>query len=215
MSSALKPRDLALAFALVAAVASARMLSESHAELTLGEHKIAAGQAVEGIRHLESAAHLYLPGSPYTRRAYDALDAHARACETRGQNDQALVAWRAIRSSALATRWVVVPYRSELTRANRRIARLMALTPAAPEDRAMTPASLEEKHLALLAEDRAPEAAWMLLMGVGLAAWLSAALWSARHGWSDAHGARKGELARAAGVFVVGAALFVLGLWRA
>lgn len=213
--TALRARDLSLALGLVAVVTSARLLAESRDELDLGERAIAAGRPLEGIRHLESAAHLYLPGSPYVRRAYADLDAHARACETRGQNDQALLAWRAVRSSALATRAGVIPYRAELTRANRRIARLMSLLPTAPEDRALTPARLEEKHLALLSEDRAPEPAWTVLMGIGLGAWLSAALWAARNGWGDDHRPRRTELTRAAGVFVLGAALFVLGLWRA
>lgn len=199
----------------IAAVVCARVLTDSRAELDAGRRALAAGHDDMGVRRLRRAAHLYLPLSPYTRDAYDALEAYARSAESRGQNDRALSAWRAVRSSALATRWLVIPYRERLERANRRIARLMSLLPPPPVDRGATQAQLEERHLALLQEDRAPDPAWVVLMGLGFALWMGAVAWAARVGWDDDDRPQWPKL-RVAGVAVaLGVLLFFVALARA
>ena len=205
---------LALALALCLVVV-ARVTLYARRELLAGRAALAAGRADVGVRHLRRAAHLYLPSSPYTREAYDTLESFARESETRGQSDRALSAWRAVRSSALATRWLVVPHRDRLDRANRHIARLMSSLPAPPEDRGVARERLEERHLALLQEDRAPEPAWVVLLGAGLALWLGAAVWAARHAFDDDDRPLGQPLARAAGVFALGVALFLIALHRA
>ena len=167
------------------------------------------------VRALRRAAHLYLPGNPANAGAYDALERFARDQETLGRHDHALLAWRAVRSSALATRWIVVPYRDRLDRANRRIARLMALLPPPPEERDTPVARREELHYALLLEDRAPEPAWVLVLAVGVALWLGGAFHAARHGWDDDDRPRARALALASAAVAVGLLLFVLALLRA
>ena len=208
-------RQWAAVIALLTAVVVVRVLVTAGVQLRAGEASLAAGRADEGVRQLRRAAHMYLPGSPYTRRAYDDLEAWGDRCEQRGERDQALVAWRAVRASALATRWLVVPYRNRLDRANHRIARLMALLPQPPEDRATPVPRLEERYLALLTEDRAPEPAWVLVMGAGLFLWLGAAAWAARNGWDETDRPRLRTLGWAGAAVGMGFLLFLAGLARA
>lgn len=212
MRSALR---YAAAAALVLAVAAGRVAVESRAALDEGNAQLRRGAVEPGVRALRRAAHLYLPGNPATARAYDSLERFARDQETLGRHDHALLAWRAVRSSALATRWVVVPHRDRLDRANRRIARLMALLPPPPEERDTPVERREELHYALLLEDRAPEPAWVIVLGVGLALWIGAAFYAARHGWDEDDRPRGRALAASGAAVAVGLTLFVLALLRA
>jgi hypothetical protein len=210
-----RARRWGLVALVIAAVVGARVLSDARTELDAGRRALAEGHDDVGVRRLRRAAHLYLPLSPYTRDAYDALEAYARAAESRGQNDRALSAWRAVRSSALATRWLVIPYREQLERANRRIARLMSLLPPPPVDRGASQAQLEERHLALLQEDRAPDPAWVVLMGLGFALWMGAVAWATRRGWDDDDRPQWPVLRVAGAVVAVGMLLFFVSLARA
>lgn len=205
----------AAAAALVLAVAAGRVAVESRAALDEGNAQLRRGAVEPGVRALRRAAHLYLPGDPATAAAYDALERFARDQETLGRHDHALLAWRAVRSSALATRWVIVPHHDRLMRANRRIARLMALLPPPPEERDTTVERREELHYALLLEDRAPEPAWVVVLGLGLALWVGAAFYAARHGWDDEDRPRVRPLAAAGAAVAVGLTLFLLALLRA
>lgn len=208
-------RRNALWVALVLAAVCGRALWSSRGALHAGRAALAQGRHDEGVLLLRRAAHLYLPGSPYVAAAYDALEASARESETRGQNDRALAAWRAVRASALATRWVVVPYADRLDRANRHVAHLMALLPPAPDERDTTVQTREERHLALLREDRAPEPGWVLVLAVGFALWAASLAHAARRGWDDDDRPQRGPLALAGAAGGIGVLLFVLALARA
>lgn len=194
---------------------SGRLLIESRSALHAGRDALLRGEVDEGIFALRRAAHLYLPGSPYVRDAYDELERVARDSETRGLPERALTAWRAVRASALSTRWLASPYEARLRSANQHIAHLMAQQPAAPDERDRSPRAREERHLTLLGEDRAPEPAWKVVLGVGLALWLMGMLHAARAGWDDDDRAQRGPLAAAGALGGVGAALLLLALWRA
>lgn len=199
----------------LAALVCGRVLVDARRELLDGRAALAAGRDDAGVRHLRRAAHLYLPGSPYVRDAYDELESFARSAEARGQGDRALAAWRAVRSSALATRWLVVPYRDRLDRANRRIARLMAALPRPPVDRDLPASQVEERHLALLQDSGAPDPAWVVVMGLGFALWMGAVAWAARHGWDDDDRPRWRSLRLAGAAVAAGMALFFVALARA
>lgn len=201
--------------ALLAALVTGRVLVEGARELAAGEAALSRGDVPEGLRRLRRAAHWYLPGSPYSARAFARLEAVAQQAESQGRSEHAFAAWRAVRASALATRWLVIPERARLERANRHLAALLAEMPPAPEDRDKDRARLREEHLALLAEDRAPEPAWVVVMALGFALWLSAAFWGARHGWDDDDRPRRRPLAIAGTVLGFGLVLFVLGIARA
>jgi hypothetical protein len=209
----------ALPYALVAAALFAlvcgRVLWEGSHELSAGEAAQARGELPEAIRRLRRAAHWYLPGTPYYARAYERLEAIATQAEARGSTEPAFAAWRAIRASALSTRWLIVPERARLERANRHLAALLAEMLPPPEDQGKDRARLREEHLALLTEDRAPEPAWVLVMGAGFALWLFAVFFAATRGWDEQDRPHARTLAGAAALFAVGLALFAWGLIRA
>lgn len=201
--------------ALLASLVIGRVLLEGGRELHAGEAALARGEVPEAIRRLRRAAHWYLPAGPYHARAYAMLETIATQAEAQGRTDHALDAWRAVRSSALATRWLVVPERARLERADRHLAALMAELPAPPEDRGKSKARLREEHLALLSEHHAPEPAWVVVMTAGFGLWLAAVLWGARHGWTDDDRVRPRALAIAGLLVGVGMGLFLLAIARA
>lgn len=200
---------------LCAAALYGRLLWESRVALRAGESSLRRGDAASGITSLRRAAHLYAPGNPYVAGAYDALERVARESETRGQADRALTAWRAVRSSALSTRWLVIPYEDRLRTANQHIAHLMAQREPALDERERSPRAREEQHLALLNEDRAPEPAWRVVLAAGMALFLGGLGRAAFAGWDDADRPRRGALVSAGAVGALGAALLLVALWRA
>ncbi len=199
---------------LVAAVA-VRVLVEGAAELRAGDAAQARGDAADAIRRWRRAAHWYAPGSPYCSRAYERLEAVATQAETQGRADVAFSAWRSIRASALATRWLIIPQHDRLERANRHIAALIAAMPQPPEDRDRDRTRVREEHLSRLNEDHAPEPAWIVLMGIGFATWLGAAWWAARNGWDDNDRVKPRALGASAALVLFGIALFLLSVARA
>lgn len=205
----------ALVAMFLVAVASGRVLLEGASELRAGDAAQSRGDPGDAIRRWRRAAHWYLPGSPFCTRAYARLEAAALAAEASGRGDLAFSAWRAIRASALSTRWLVIPQRERLERANRHLAALLSEMPQPPEDRDRDRARVREDHLARLNEDHAPEPAWVVTLAVGLAMWLGAAVWAARRGWNARDEAQRRTLAIAGAVLVLGMALFLLGVARA
>lgn len=201
--------------ALCALALCGRVLVESRSALGEGRAAMARGDHDGGVRALRRAAHLYLPGSPFVAAAYDELESFARQSETRGQGERALLAWRAVRSSALSTRWLVIPHAERLRRANRHIAHLMAAEPASPDERERSARAREEQHLAMLSEDRAPEPAWLVVLAAGLALWLGAMVHAARSGWDAEDRPLPRPLAAAGAAGTLGAALLLTALWRA
>lgn len=212
-------RRRAVGYALCALVvllaASTRALVESSRELTAADASAARGDTSDAVRRLRRAAHWYVPGSPYCSTAYEKLERIATEAEAQGRAEQALSAWRAIRASALATRWLVVPERARLDRANRHIAALMAELPAPPEDRAKDRSRLREEHLSLLSEDRAPDPAWLVVLAVGLATWLFGLFRAMRDGWDEDDRPQPRPLAVALALSAGGLALLLLAVARA
>lgn len=196
-------------------VASVRVLVESRNELNEGQSALSRGDTSEAIRRLRRAAHWYLPGSPWCSGAYVTLERVASEAEAQGRNEQALSAWRAIRASALATRWMIVPEKPRLERANRHIAALMAELPPPPEDRAKDRNRLREEHLALLQQDHAPDPAWLVVMGVALLTWCAGLYSALRNGWDDEDRPQKRPLTIALCALFGGLAMMLFAISRA
>lgn len=207
-------RNAALALA-VGALLVGRGFVSARSALADGRAALQRGDTDAGVRQLRRAAQWYLPGNPFAHEALEALEAHARACEARGQHAQALDAWRALRAALWSTRGLIPRDAARLDRANHHIAHRMSLLPPGPDERDAGPRAREERHLALLQEDRGADPAWTLVMGVGLAGLLAAAMTAALRGWDGAHRPQRAVLGRAAAAAAVGVGLFALGLWRA
>src|SRR5262249_49604080 len=123
----------------------------------------------------------------------------------------ALDAWRAIRSSILATRSFYTPFPARLAAANARIADLMAADDRAPG----TVADKRQYHYDLLARDDSPRVGWALVALAGLAAWVGGGFWFARRGVPEAGKLVRRTAARAGLAIALGIIVWMLGLWQA
>jgi hypothetical protein len=104
-------------------------------ELAIAEstEALLRGDARLAIEKARTAALFYAPGAPHVRVAYGRMIAIGRAAEERKDPELALAAYQAVRSSALSTRWLVVPHADDLAVAEDGIARLMAVAPRPPQ----------------------------------------------------------------------------------
>lgn len=153
-----------------------RVLLASRAELTDGRAAYARGDREAAVVHLRRAAHWYAPGSPFVPEALDELRRIARQAEMEGQEELALSAYRAIRTSCIGTRSFYTPNEDRLDEANRRIAALMARqTPRPPMDRGKTASQLSREHYELLSRVEAPSPQWSALAGLAFLGWIGAA----------------------------------------
>jgi hypothetical protein len=151
----------ALCLALVVfALATQRMLVRGGEELRASDVAFDAGQLDAAIRHARRAATSYVPGAGHVDAAYERLRAVAVGAERARDASLAQSAWRAMRAAALETRHVWSPRAQELEQADSNLARLAGAAAASP------PAAL------LLDATRAPEAIWVVALGLGFAsAW--------------------------------------------
>lgn len=215
------PASLPLRVLVVAVIAlgagSVRTAMDSARELSAGRDARARGETLEAVRHLRRAAHAYLPGSPWCAAAYAELAAIGTGAEAASKPEHAFAAWRAIRSSALGTRWVLTPHEDALSNANLHLASLLAAMPAPGVDRDKSVEQRRTEHLALLQQNDAPAVPWLLVMGLGFALWTSS-VWRLLRARAPAPSERTADGRQrwiaAAGV-VVGLALFLAGVARA
>lgn len=184
---------------LALAVVTARAVSNGEAELKKSDVAFDQGRLTAALEHARRAAVDYAPGAPHVARAYARMIAIAVGAEARGKHQLALAAWRAVRGAALETRHLWIPRRRELERANRSLARLEAMPPPPPDARQITgpltpnvanapdsdasaaavrasaasaqaERTAERRNLAELQRSDAPDADWVLVLGIGLAA---------------------------------------------
>src|SRR6188768_2267110 len=87
-----------------------RAVWEGRGALHDGDAAAARGDLDGAIDHWRAAARWYVPFAPHVDDAYARLERAALDAEARKNGIAALAAWRAIRSSALATRWLVTPH---------------------------------------------------------------------------------------------------------
>lgn len=175
----------AIALAIVGLIGLRAVIS-GHRALADGDDWMLRGKPAEAIRSYETAARWYVPLAPHVDAAYAKL----RALAT-GPN--ALLAWRAIRSAARATRSLWQPHAADLADADAQIAKLEA---------GATP---EAWFAGRLAEDPRPSIAMAVLAGLGIVLWLVGAGLVVFRRWS----------VRAGAVIVLGVVVWLVGLYNA
>ncbi len=203
-----------------------RLLIDGRAALRAGDAAFASGDRALAVRHYLDAARLYVPGSASVRAALDRLDRVASAAESAagsgdgaaadaGAIEQLVLARRAreaIRAGILGTRSFYTPFAERLTDSDAKLARLYART----EDARVDPgASIDARttwHVARLARRPGPAILFVLMALGGFALWLGAAVAFFTRGLDRALRLRQGPAALAGTAFVVGFALFVVGL---
>ena len=152
-----------------------RVVCSSRAELAEGRQAFERGDRAAAVVHLRRAAHFYAPGNPYVVAALEELRSIGRQAEIEGQDELALAAYRAIRTSALGTRSLYTPHRDRLDEANGRIASLMARGERPPMDRGKTVEQVRAEHLALLRDVEAPDPLWSAVACLAFLGWIGGA----------------------------------------
>ncbi len=211
-------RALAIAAIAVAVVGviALRGVVAGRAALGDGDDWMLRGKPTQAIRSYEAAARWYVPLAPHVDAAYGRLRALT-------DTPQALLAWRAMRSAARATRALWQPHAAELADANAAIARLEARDPHAGAGAGSTAGERETWYQARLAADVRPGLGAAALAGAGIALWLAGTFVLVRRG---AAARQRGEAAArrrrverpalAAGLaIVVGLACWIVGLYNA
>jgi hypothetical protein len=145
----------------VIGVISLRAVISGRDALGDGDDWMLRGKPAEAIRSYEAAARWYVPLAPHVDAAYAKL--HAL---TAGPN--ALLAWRAIRSAARATRSLWQPHAADLADADAAIARLEARDPEAGAGAGSVTANREAWHQARLSEDVRAGRGAAVLAGLGI-----------------------------------------------
>lgn len=158
------------------------------------------------------AAAWYVPFASHVDEAYRELRSLALAAEREGDRETALMAWRAIRSASMTTRWLVEPHRREREEADAALARLAAEGSRGASGE-LSARDLERIHASALAREEAPRTGWVLVLLLGTVAWFGGVAWFARDGLT-----REGRLVPKAAalpalVAVLGFGLFATALW--
>jgi len=220
---------VAIVAAVVIGALATRAIWEGRSALHDGDEAAQRGDTDAAIEGWRRAARWYVPVAPHVGAAYDRLERMAAQAEAHGDRLVALEAWRAVRSSALATRWVVTPHADRKARADAHIARLMAEEPVwgqpvpegadptrlAAADAGATPADREAFYAKQLARDDAPSLAWVIVALIGFGVWLGGCVRFARRAL-DAEDRLVRRVAIEAGALVlVGLVVWVVGLYQA
>ncbi len=206
-------RKVLLGVALVAVCLGAvvtRVFWDGRSALAEGDAAIARGDVDGAITGWRRAARWYAPFAPHVNDAYERLESLAHAAEEKGDSRTALDAWRAIRSSILATRSFYTPFPERLEVANGRIADLMAKEPGPGSE-----ADRRAFHYQLLERDESPSVPWTLLALFGLAGWVGGGFWFARRGVDLEDKLVPRTAARAGVLIAVGLLVWMVGLYLA
>jgi hypothetical protein len=126
---------LALLVVLLAAVTTATSLREvaiGKAEMAAAEDAVTRSAWTDAIGHARAAAEAYVPGGPWVERALQRLDDIGRDAAIRGDRPVALLAYGAMRTSAIAAHSPVAPNRHWRSVAEDALTRLAASDPEMP-----------------------------------------------------------------------------------
>lgn len=201
-----------------------RAFFEGRSALSDGDAALERGELREAVSRWRRAARWYVPLAPHVDDAYRRLESLAADAEAKGDIDTALMAWRGVRGSILATRSFYTPHSERLAPANRRIAALMARQEAdsppavAPEqgtDEAGNRIGTEAWHYRLLTRDDSPSVFWSIVALLGFATWIGGGLLFALRGVTSEDRLVPRMAAYAGVLIVVGLLLWMLGLYSA
>lgn len=96
-------------------------------QFALGEDAFRRGDFTAAVAGYESAIHMYIPFNGTVEKSARQLWKIAEASERQGDITRALIAYRALRSSFYAARWLVVPGLDWIARCDAKIAALAPL----------------------------------------------------------------------------------------
>lgn len=98
-----------------------------HTQFKIGEEAFRRGDLIEAVAGYESALHMYLPGHPAMEKAARQLWTIGEISERQGDITRALIAYRALRSSFYAAKWLKTPGREWIAKCDGKISALAPL----------------------------------------------------------------------------------------
>jgi hypothetical protein len=189
-----------------------RVLTSAREELAAADAAIEREDVESAIVHYRRAARWYVPASPLHVRALAKLESIGQAAERVGDTERALSAYRSVRGSIMATRSFYVPERARLTRANQRIALLMAEQSAPGVDLGKSKTQLRSEHLALLEREPGPDVLWTMVLLVGFFGWVASAFAFTAKAIDEHDRWVAAEAKKWGALIALGFGLFVLGM---
>ena len=201
----------AAAVVAILGAATGRVVYSGNEEIAASTAALDAGDPREAIVRARRAAGWYAPGAPHVRVAYERLIALARAAEEHKRDDLALMAWQAIRTASIETRWLVAPHADDREMAEREIARLQAKVPGqvAPDAR------IAAEQLQKLRRHSPAQTPWVVALLAGLSMLAGGLVLIARQA-ADAGGRVVLDRAKLGlAIAAAGAGLWLLSLWQA
>ena len=96
-------------------------------QFTLGEEARGRGDFAGAVAGYESTIHMYIPFNPTIEKAARQLWGIAETNERLGDVNRALIAYRALRSSFYAVKWLRTPGMDWIARCDQKIAALVPL----------------------------------------------------------------------------------------
>jgi len=105
-------------------------LYRQHVQFEKGEQGLAAGDFLAAVSGYESAIHMYTPLSSLVDRAAERLWNLGELAAQRGDQQRALIAYRALRSSFYAVAGINAPGQDWIQKCDTRIAQLLKEQPA-------------------------------------------------------------------------------------
>ncbi|MBO6934019.1 MAG: hypothetical protein JJ863_03565 [Deltaproteobacteria bacterium] len=204
-------RGLAIGGAVVIAIAG-RVVVGSAMELERGDEAMAGGDPEGARMHWRRAAAWYAPGNPYCVRALERLEELAVEATEAGAIDDAVLAWRAVRSAIVGARGLTTPHADRLARADDRIATLMLQQEHAPMDSDKSDSELREAYAAQLAHPPGASPGGAILALFGFALWVVAAFRMSQRAFDDDDRFDRRVGLMHLGAVLLGLVLFATGL---
>lgn len=95
-------------------------------QFSAGETALLKGDYVGAVAGYESALHMYIPFHPTIEKAAEKLWSIGETNERLGDVNRALIAYRSLRSSFYADRWLVTPGIAWIEKCDKKIAALVS-----------------------------------------------------------------------------------------
>jgi len=209
-------RGIVIAGIVVAALLalSLRIVLEGRSALADGDDAMMRGQTRDAIAAWQSAARWYLPFAPHVGDAYERLTTLATSARDKGDRTTALLAYRAIRSAALATKSLWTPHAGDLDAANEQIAQLSADDPDAAPAGGDTRDARIAFHRAQLPGSR--PGWWAAGLAIlGIVAWLIGFGYLGARGIDSAGRPNRRRITLGTVIVVAGLGAWALGLYNA
>jgi hypothetical protein len=167
---ALRPWVIAASAALALLVG--RAVFDGTASMHRSDELLEKGEVDGSIALALHAARLYVPLAPHVRAAFDRMRTIALDAELRGDRETALLAWESVRAASRSTRTFWTPFADRAREADEHVAGILASQPTTGVQQPVPKDVLAREQRAKLQSDSLPRPWTIVVMYLGLAAWM-------------------------------------------